>query len=88
MAESAGGLDHPDFSYLRDRFESCSSDFAAVVKFLQGSAIEGTSNKRWSSKFVFPFGPSALYEDVSVSPKAGISNDRRFFARTGEILYT
>lgn len=86
MAQSAGGLEHPDFSYLRDRFELF-QDFAAVVKFLQGSAIEGTSNKRWSSKFVFPFGPSALYEDVSVSPKGGISTDRRFFARTGEILY-
>lgn len=86
MAQSAGGLDQPDFGYLRERFENF-QDFAAVVKFLQGSAIEGTSNKRWSSKFVFPFGPNALYEDISVSPKGGISTDRRFFARTGEILY-
>src|SRR3546814_9302190 len=62
-------------------------DFAAVIDFLQGSSIEGTSNKRWSSKFVFPFGPNALYEDVSVSAKGGISTDRRFFARTGELLY-
>jgi hypothetical protein len=86
MTQSSGGLEHPDFSYLRQRFEQF-QDFAAVVKFLQGSAIEGTSNKRWSSKFVFPFGPNALYEDVSVSAKGGISTDRRFFARTGEILY-
>lgn len=86
MAQSAGGLEHTDFSYLRERFEQF-QDFAAVVKFLQGSAIEGNSNKRWSSKFVFPFGSNALYEDVSVSAKGGISTDRRFFARTGEILY-
>ncbi|MGI4796553.1 MAG: hypothetical protein ACRYG8_21330 [Janthinobacterium lividum] len=86
MAVTAGGLDKPDFSYLRQRFESF-QDFAAVIKFLQGSAIEGTSNKRWSSKFVFPFGPHTLYEDVSVSPQGGISADRRFFARTGEVLY-
>ena len=86
MAQSAGGLSVPDFSYLRERFESF-EDFAAVIGFLQGSAIEGTSNKRWSSKFVFPFGPNTLYEDVSVSPKGSISTDRRFFARTGEILY-
>ncbi len=86
MAESAGGLEAPDFSYLRERFESF-QDFAAVISFLQGSAIEGTSNKRWSSKFVFPFGPNALYEDANVNPRGGVSNDRRFFARTGELLY-
>ena len=63
MTENAGGLDRPDFSYLRDRFETF-QDFASVVSFLQSSAIEGGSNKRWSSKFVFPFGTSALYEDV------------------------
>ena len=66
MRENAGGLDRPDFSYLRDRFETF-QDFASVVSFLQSSAIEGGSNKRWSSKFVFPFGTSALYEDVSVT---------------------
>ncbi len=86
MAETAGGLDNTDFSYLRDRFESF-QDFAAVISFLQGSAIEGSSNKRWSSKFVFPFGPNALYEDANVNPRGGVSNDRRFFARTGELLY-
>ncbi|MFN7101011.1 MAG: hypothetical protein ACK4N1_00140 [Pseudorhizobium sp.] len=86
MAETAGGLDCTDFSYLRDRFESF-QDFAAVIGFLQGSAIEGSSNKRWSSKFVFPFGPNALYEDANVNPRGGVSNDRRFFARTGELLY-
>ena len=86
MAESAGGIERPDFAYLRDRFENF-DDFAAVLSFLQGSAIEGTSNKRWSSKFVFPFGPHALYEDVNVKPSGSVSNDRRFFARSGELLY-
>lgn len=86
MAETAGGIDRADFSYLKDRFESF-EDFAAVIAFLQGSAIEGSSNKRWSSKFVFPFGPNALYEDVSVSPQGSLSTDRRFFARSGEVLY-
>src|ERR1700722_1644024 len=85
MQENAGGLERADFGYLRERFETF-RDFASVVTFLQSSAIEGGSNKRWSSKFVFPFGPSALYEDVSVSA-TGVSTDRRFFARTGEVLY-
>lgn len=86
MAENAGGVDKPDFSYLRDSFDNF-DDFAAVLRFLQGSAIEGSSNKRWSSKFVFPFGPNSLYEDVNVKPNGSVSNDRRFFARTGELLY-
>lgn len=85
MEENAGGLEQPTFAYLRERFETF-GDFASVVSFLQSSAIEGGSNKRWSSKFVFPFGKSALYEDVSVSA-SGVSTDRRFFARTGEVLY-
>ncbi|TPJ81878.1 hypothetical protein FJ434_20455 [Mesorhizobium sp. B2-5-13] len=85
MQQNAGGLDDRDFSYLRHRFDSF-EDFSAVVGFLQSSAIEGTSNKRWSSKFVFPFGPNALYEDAAVTA-SGVSTDRRFFARTGEVLY-
>ncbi len=85
MTEKAGGLERPDFAYLRDSFETF-QDFASVVSFLQSSAIEGGSNKRWSSKFVFPFGTSALYEDVNVTA-TGVATDRRFFARTGEILY-
>lgn len=86
MRQSAGGLEVTDFSYLRDHFENF-EDFASVVSFLQSSAIEGGSNKRWSSKFVFPFGPNGLYEDVSVSASGGVTTDRRFFARTGEVLY-
>lgn len=86
MQENAGGLDNADFSYLKERFETF-KDFASIVAFLQSSAIEGGSNKRWSSKFVFPFGANALYEDVNVNPKGGVETDRRFFARTGEILY-
>lgn len=85
MEENAGGLNRPTFSYLRERFDTF-RDFASVVSFLQSSAIEGGSNKRWSSKFVFPFGTCALYEDVSITA-TGVSTDRRFFARTGEVLY-
>lgn len=85
MANAAGGLDDTDFSYLRPRFSSF-ADFAELVKFLQASSIEGDSNKRWSSKFVFPYGPACLYEDLRVN-RTEASNDRRFFARTGELLY-
>lgn len=62
-------------------------DFARAVELLRSSAFEGQSNKRWSSKFAFPFGPDALYEDLRFDAKGNASNDRRFFARTGELLY-
>lgn len=85
MERGAGGLPDADFRYLQERFQSF-GDFVAVVQFLRATALETTSNKRWSSKFVFPFGPSALYEDLNVSSRS-TTNDRRFFARTGELLY-
>jgi len=82
--EGAAGGD--DMSYLKTVFSSF-DDFARVVELLQSSAFEVNSNKRWSSKFVFPFGPDALYEDLRVDATGSASNDRRFFARTGELLY-
>jgi hypothetical protein len=85
ISSNVGGLTSPNFDYLKSRFESF-KDFAEIVKFLQSSAIEGDSNKRWSSKFVFPYGPDCLYEDLRVTGDK-VSNDRRFFGRTGELLY-
>lgn len=71
---------------LRKSFTSF-DDFARTVELLRTSAFEGQSNKRWSSRFVFPFGPAALYEDLRFDARDNASNDRRFFARTGELLY-
>jgi hypothetical protein len=74
-----------DMAYLRHSFSSF-DDFAKTIELLRSSSFESRSNKRWSSKFVFPFGPDALYEDLKID-SSGMSNDRRFFARTGELLY-
>lgn len=83
---ATGNGDAPeDMGYLRHCFANF-DDFAMAIELLRSSSFEAHSNKRWSSKFVFPFGPDALYEDLEI--KAGrASNDRRFFARTGELLY-
>lgn len=75
-----------DMSYLRHSFSSF-DDFAMAIELLRSSSFESRSNKRWSSKFVFPFGPDALYEDLEIDSRGKMSNDRRFFARTGELLY-
>ncbi|GHC42524.1 hypothetical protein GCM10010096_11680 [Alcaligenes pakistanensis] len=75
-----------DMTYLRHSFVNF-EDFAKAVELLRSSSFEALSNKRWSSKFVFPFGPDALYEDLTIDSKGKVNNDRRFFARSGELLY-
>lgn len=85
FANDKTGLGDDDMDYLRAIFVNF-DDFAKAVELLRSSAFEARSNKRWSSKFVFPFGPDALYEDLRID-SGGASNDRRFFARTGELLY-
>ena len=86
FSEDATQLGDGDMSYLRQVFSSF-DDFAKAIELLRSSSFEARSNKRWSSKFVFPFGPDALYEDLRIDADGGASNDRRFFARSGELLY-
>lgn len=61
-------------------------DFARVVEYLRRTAVEGLGNKRWTTRFVFPFGGCSLYEDVAEKGRS-LQTDRLFFARTGELLY-
>lgn len=86
FAVDAAQLGDGDIAYLRKVFNTF-EDFAKAIELLRSSSFEAKSNKRWSSKFVFPFGPDALYEDLRIDADGGASNDRRFFARTGELLY-
>jgi len=73
------------FGYLRDRFENFSR-FVRVVEFFQNTAVEPHRQRRWSSRFIFPYGPDCLYADAD--GKNGVGNpDRLFFARAGELLY-
>ncbi|WP_340021313.1 hypothetical protein MHI24_20155 [Paenibacillus sp. FSL K6-1096] len=81
------GIDSiPDFSYLKSNFDSNFEDFYESIKFLQSNTIEGENNKRWSSQFIFPYGKECLYEDLRIDGDK-VQNDRRFFGRTGEVLY-
>lgn len=86
FSDEADGLGASDLNYLRHVFTTF-EDFARAIELLRSSSFEARSNKRWSSKFVFPFGPDALYEDLRIDSDGAASNDRRFFARTGELLY-
>ena len=88
MEEKAFGIPAPrDFSFLKKRFHSF-HQFATIVAMIRGSDVESASNKRWTSRFLFPFGPNALYEDLSANPaSATVSRDYVNFGRTGELLY-
>ncbi len=77
------GIADPQFEYIRDRFNSF-DDFVALVSIIQTTSLEADTNKRWTSKFAFPFGPACIYEDLN---KNALTNDRNFFGRTGELLY-
>lgn len=86
-----------DLSYLKNTFDYFSR-FYETISLLRANAFETLSQKRWTSKYLFPYGINSLYEDVELKSKVGINSgegsseysvsvDRRFFARTGEILY-
>lgn len=79
---SATGINHPQFNYIKAHFNTF-DDFCEVVSLIRSTSAEVNSNKRWTSKFVFPYGKDCLYEDLDDK----FTNDRRFFARTGEMLY-
>ncbi len=86
MADHAKGVAPRDFSYLKGRFHSF-QQFVALVGMLRGSSVENETNKRWSSRFVFPFGPNAIYEDLNINPNGAVGREYINFGRTGELLY-
>lgn len=85
MNERAQGIPVRDFAYLRRRFTSF-RDFASLIGMLRSSTIESGSNKRWSSRFVFPFGRHALYEDLNLAT-GNASREYINFGLPGELVY-
>ena len=85
MNERAQGVPMREFGYLRRRFTSF-RDFASLMGMLRSSTIESGSNKRWSSRFVFPFGRHALYEDLNLAT-GNASREYINFGLPGELVY-
>lgn len=86
MKENARGVAKRDFSYLQDRFSGF-REFARLISMLRTSTVESESNRRWSSRFLFPFGASCLYEDLNINAANKVSREYINFGRTGELLY-
>ena len=51
------------------------------------NATFSSGDKRWSSKFLFPYGGDCLFLDGRPNKSEGFSSDRRFFGRGGELLF-
>ena len=77
-----------DYSYLKRRFGDFSK-LVQIVEFFQHTSLEPERNRRWTSKFIFPYGPDCIYADVREKGASleNASADRRFYARGGELLY-
>lgn len=85
MAREADGDGGVDFGFLRSAFPTF-RDFVDLVTLVRQTTLEASTNRRWSSRFVFPFGVDALFSDAIV--KTGQpGRDFNNFGRTGEILY-
>ena len=86
MEENARGVVKREFSYLQERFSGF-REFARLIVMLRSSTVESESNRRWSSRFIFPFGASCLYEDLNINAANKVSREYINFGRTGEVLY-
>lgn len=85
MEDNAQGVLERDFSYLKTRFHSFHK-FASLVALVRSSTIESETNKRWSSRFAFPFGSHSIYEDLNVRGGSA-SREYIYFGLPGELLY-
>ncbi len=80
-------LPDADFTYLQENFGGKFDQFARLVDFYRETSIEPERNRRWSSKFVFPYGPNSVFADLELKNGVLKNPDRLFFARGGELLY-
>lgn len=74
-----------DFSYLRTRFDTF-AELVSVVRLLRRITMDPGSERGWTTQFVFPVGPSALYEALGDKGETFELN-RVIFTRTGELAY-
>jgi len=72
-----------DIDHIKKNFTSF-ENFYNVIRILSSITFDPLSNKRWTSKFVFPISREYIWCDYD---NIKGSEDRRFFSRGGELLY-
>ncbi|WP_159717305.1 hypothetical protein [Geminicoccus flavidas] len=75
-----------DLSYLKAAFSDDFAHFSEALELLRSAEVEQFGAKRWTSRHLQPVGEAMLFPDVKMKDD-GFALDRRFFQRTGEILY-
>ena len=87
MKESASLGEHlsADFTYLRQRFDTF-EELVSVIRLLRRITVDPGSERGWTTQFVYPIGPAALYEAI-LAKCDGFELTRRVFTRTGEMAY-
>ncbi|QEG25146.1 hypothetical protein [Mariniblastus fucicola] len=86
MKSNARGVIERDFDYVGERFSDFGK-FSKLIAMIRTATVESESNRRWSSRFIFPFGEDCLYEDVGISTQDKPTSEYINFGRTGELLY-
>jgi hypothetical protein len=74
-----------DFSYLRSRFDTF-RELVSVIRLLRRITMEPGAERGWTTQFIFPIGPAALYEAIGEKGE-GFERNRVIFTRTGELAY-
>ncbi|MGR5372038.1 hypothetical protein [Photobacterium damselae] len=72
-----------DINHIRKNFKSFDSFYNALT-ILSSLTFDSLSNKRWTSKFIYPISQEYIWCDFNYGDG---SEDRRFFSRGGEIVY-
>lgn len=75
-----------DLTYLERRFPRFSA-YHGALDLLRSAEIEAERDRRPTSRHLAPRGLDLLMADYEWRKKGGIDNDRRYFARGGEIVY-
>ena len=72
-----------DIEHLKNSFSSFES-FYNAIKILSSLTFDPLSNKRWTSKFIYPISSDYIWCDFDNRKS---TEDRRFFCRGGELAY-
>jgi len=72
-----------DIEHLQNSF-SCFESFYNAIKILRSLTFDPLSNKRWTSKFIYPISSDYIWCDFDNKKS---TEDRRFFCRGGELAY-
>ena len=72
-----------DINHFKQKFETFES-FYKAIKSIRSLTFDPLTNKRWTSKFIFPISREYIWSDLD---NENDSEDRRFFSRGGELIY-